>query len=119
MVHTRKIICIANLKVCVCYELDLTKMLIEATTSDTFEISQYHNVYHDKLKQRIEAKIEGKEIVAPPDEHPHQVINLMDALKASVAQAQDASAARPTKTKKKVAASSTKRKKAARKKKTG
>lgn len=86
-------------------ELELTKKLIEATTTEEFNIDKFENVYHDKLKELIEAKIEGKEIVATPDESPEQVINLMDALKASVAQAQDASQA------KKVAKSSTKRKK--------
>ncbi len=92
-------------------ELDLTKKLMEATTIEEFEIGKYENVYHDKLKELIDAKIEGKEIVAPPDEQPEQVINLMDALKASVAQAEDAAQA-----KKKVAKSSSKRKKAETKK---
>ncbi len=100
-------------------ELDLTKRLIEATTSEDFDISKYHNVYNERLTQLIEAKVEGKEIVAPPDEQPQQVINLMDALKASVAQAQETSGASTAKPKKKVAASSTKRKTAGRKKKTG
>ena len=90
-------------------ELELTKKLIEATAKDGFDISEYRNVYHDKLKQLIEAKIEGKEIVAPPEDAPQEVINLMDALKASVAQAKDAS--RATTAKKKVAASAPKRKK--------
>ena len=94
-------------------ELELPKKLMEATTNEEFDIGQFENVYHDKLQQLIEAKIEGKEIVAMPEEQPEQVINLMDALKASVAQAQDASQA------KKVAKSSTKRKSAAGKKKTG
>ena len=91
-------------------ELELTKKLIEATTTEEFDIGKFENVYHDKLKELIEAKIEGKEIVAPPDEQPEQVINLMDALKASVAQAQDASQT------KKVAKSSPQRKKAGKKK---
>lgn len=94
-------------------ELKLTKTLMEATQKDEFDISQFENVYHDRLRELIDAKIAGKEIVAPPEEHQEQVINLMDALKASVAQAQDASQA------KKVAKSSTKRKKAEDKKKTG
>ena len=94
-------------------ELELTKKLVEATKSDKFDHSKFENVYHDKLKELIEAKIEGKEIVAPPDEQPEQVINLMDALKASVAQAQDSAQA------KKVAKSSTKRKKNKSAKKTG
>lgn len=92
-------------------ELELTKKLMEATTSDEFDIAKYENVYHDKLRELIDAKIEGKEIVAPPDEQPEQVINLMDALKASVAQAEDAAQA-----KKKVAKSSSKRNKAGQKK---
>ena len=92
-------------------ELALTQKLIEATTTDTFDISKYENVYHEKLKELIDAKIEGKEIVAPPDDQPEQVINLMDALKASVAQAQDA-----VKPKKKVAKSATSRKRASKKK---
>jgi DNA end-binding protein Ku len=40
------------------------------------------------LKQVVEAKIAGKEIVAPPVSEQVQVLNLMDALKKSVAQAQ-------------------------------
>lgn len=95
-------------------ELDLTKKLMEATTSEEFEIGKYKNVYHDRLKELIDAKIEGKEIIAPPEDQPEQVINLMDALKASVAQAEDAAQAQ-----KKVAKSSTKRAKKAGQKKTG
>lgn len=91
-------------------ELELTKKLIDATRNEDFDIGQFENVYHDKLKELIDAKIEGKEIVAPPDEQPEQVINLMDALKASVAKAEG------TAPKKKVAKSSTRRKKAGSKK---
>jgi DNA end-binding protein Ku len=69
-------------------ELDLTKKLIGATTRDSFDIGAFPNTYYDKLKALIEAKIEGKEIVAMPEERPNQVINLMDALRASVAQAE-------------------------------
>ncbi len=97
-------------------ELELTKKLIEATTVDEFDIARFENVYHDRLKRLIEAKIEGKEIIAPPEEQTEQVINLMDALKASLAQAEDAPKA-PRKVAKKVAKSSPKRKKT--KKKTG
>lgn len=90
-------------------ELELTKKLMEATKVEEFDIGKFENTYHDKLKELIEAKIEGKEVVAPPEDQPEQVINLMDALKASVAQAQDAIQ------NKKVAKSSTKRKKSEKK----
>ncbi len=67
-------------------ELKLAKTLIEASSTDDFELSAYRDVYTEKLTQLIEAKVAGKEIVAAPaQEHAH-VINLMDALQKSVAQ---------------------------------
>jgi DNA end-binding protein Ku len=43
------------------------------------------------LKQLIQAKVEGREIVSPPQEEQAPVINLMDALRKSVAQARGGS----------------------------
>jgi DNA end-binding protein Ku len=68
-------------------ELALAKKLIEASTSKKFDIGQYVDDYEDKLKQLIEAKVEGREIVGPQVEEQAPVINLMDALRKSVAQA--------------------------------
>ncbi|MGH7139936.1 MAG: hypothetical protein ACREHD_29710, partial [Pirellulales bacterium] len=42
-------------------------------------------VYTERLTKLIESKIEDKELVAAPSEEPMHVINLMDALKQSVA----------------------------------
>ena len=39
-----------------------------------------------KLRELLESKIAGKEIVAAKSEAPSNVINLMDALKASIDQ---------------------------------
>lgn len=98
-------------------ELNLTKKLIEATKREQFDITAYENTYHDKLKELIDAKIEGKEVVATPEQQPEQVINLMDALKASVAQAEAAEPAKKAPSgKKKVAKSSATRKKSSKKK---
>lgn len=36
------------------------------------------------MKDLIESKINGKEIVAPKDDTPYNVIRLMDALQASI-----------------------------------
>ncbi|MGQ0636327.1 MAG: non-homologous end joining protein Ku [Planctomycetaceae bacterium] len=67
-------------------ELQLTGQLVEALTTDKFDLREYHDVYTEKLTQVIESKVEGKEIVAPPaGEEPH-VINLMDAIKQSMKQ---------------------------------
>lgn len=69
-------------------ELTLIKTLIEASTQKKFDYSQYKDTYTEKLTTLIEAKVQGKEIVAPPVHEHAQIINLMDALKQSVAQAQ-------------------------------
>ncbi len=82
-------------------ELALAKKLIEHSTSKHFDIDQYVDDYEDKLKQLIEAKVEGREIVGPQIDEQAPVINLMDALRKSVAQAggrskRRAAPARPT-----------------------
>jgi DNA end-binding protein Ku len=70
-------------------ELGLVKMLIKASTPKKFDLTGYRDTYVDKLTQLIEAKVQGREIVTPPaaDEEA-QVINLMDALRQSVAKVQ-------------------------------
>jgi non-homologous end joining protein Ku len=45
----------------------------------------------------IEAKVAGQEIVAPPVQEHAQIINLMDALKESVAKARGEEGAKPPK----------------------
>ena len=76
-------------------ELNLVKTLIKASTPKKFDLAKYEDVYTKKLTELIEAKVAGKEIVAAPvTEHP-QVINLMEALKQSVAKAQEAAGPAP------------------------
>jgi DNA end-binding protein Ku len=68
-------------------EIGLTKTLLEAFVKDDFSLASYQDTYVEKLTELIQAKVEGKEVVTPPAaEEPH-VINLMDALKRSVAAA--------------------------------
>jgi DNA end-binding protein Ku len=68
-------------------ELTLTKRLLEAFEKPKFSLSDYKDHYVEELTKLIQAKVEGKELVTPPaSEEPH-VINLMDALKKSVAAA--------------------------------
>jgi len=69
-------------------ELDMTKSLIETKTAQKLDLAAYQDRNTEQLKQLIEAKVQGKEIVAPPVTEQVQVLNLMDALKKSVAQAQ-------------------------------
>jgi DNA end-binding protein Ku len=69
-------------------ELKLAKDLIGRITSKKFDIAKYKDDYTDKLTQLIEAKVAGKEIVAQPSQEPGQIINLMEALKGSIARAE-------------------------------
>src|SRR5262249_38519257 len=87
-------------------ELKLAKTLIEASTAQQLDYAKYKDLYTEKLTQLVEAKVAGKEIVAAPvHEHAH-IINLMDALRQSVAKVQgSATVAASAKPPKKMAAS--------------
>lgn len=74
-------------------ELKLVETLITASTSKKFDFSKYKDHYTENLTKLIEAKVQGKEIVAAPAVEEKQVINLMEALKQSVAKAQGGGAA--------------------------
>lgn len=69
-------------------ELKLAQTLLKAFEKKKFSLAQYKDDYVEKLTALIEAKVEGKELVTPPATEEPQVINLMDALKRSVAAAQ-------------------------------
>ncbi|HOD01811.1 MAG TPA: Ku protein [Clostridiales bacterium] len=64
-------------------EMNMAKLLINSMDTP-FEPSQYKDEYQTKLRELIENKISGKEIVAAKDEGTGKVIDLMEALKASV-----------------------------------
>jgi DNA end-binding protein Ku len=71
-------------------ELSLAKTLIAAASVQRMDWSRCQDRYTQKLSQVIEAKVAGQEIVAPPAGAIPEVINLMEALKESVAKAQQA-----------------------------
>ncbi len=66
-------------------ELQMAKTLIGAMVKN-FEPEQYKDEYREKLWEIINAKIQGKEVVAP-QESIVSVIDLMEALKQSLSQA--------------------------------
>lgn len=66
-------------------ELSMARTLIDSMNTP-FEPERYHDEYQVKLRQLIEDKIAGKEIVAAEAEQHANVIDLMDALKASIEQ---------------------------------
>ncbi|HEX6963464.1 MAG TPA: Ku protein [Lacipirellula sp.] len=65
-------------------ELKLAKTLIAATRADSPELEEYRDLYNDRLKELVEAKVEGHEVATPPKSAEPPVINLMDALRASL-----------------------------------
>ena len=66
-------------------ELAMAKMLISSLEAD-FEPQKYHDSYRDNLTRMIEDKIEGRQVVATPSEHIAPVIDIMEALKKSLAE---------------------------------
>jgi DNA end-binding protein Ku len=66
-------------------ELAMAKMLISSLEAD-FEPQKYHDAYRDNLQQMIEAKIEGKKVVETPTPQVAPVIDIMEALKKSLAE---------------------------------
>lgn len=64
-------------------ELNIAKTLIESMTQK-FDISAYHDVYQEKLRDAIITKINGNEIVAAEPDTPNNIINLMETLQKSV-----------------------------------
>jgi DNA end-binding protein Ku len=66
-------------------ELAMAKMLI-SSLEETFEPQKYHDSYRENLKKMIEDKIEGRNVVETPSEHFAPVIDIMEALKKSLAE---------------------------------
>ena len=80
-------------------ELDLAKQII-ASLAAPFDANELRSEYRESLRELLEAKLEGHEIEVPAEPEPAQVVDLMEALKASVAAA---SAKQPDAPKKKAA----------------
>lgn len=69
-------------------ERALTSTLIDASYLQDFDLERWSDPYAGRLKELIELKVEGKEVVEVAQVEEPKIINLMDALKRSVAQAQ-------------------------------
>lgn len=73
----------------------LTNTLIGASKLAQFSIDAYSDTYTTKLKKLIDMKVQGQEIVQAKDHEEPKILNLMDALKKSVAEAQARAAGVP------------------------
>jgi DNA end-binding protein Ku len=78
-------------------EVQMAKGLIENLT-DQFDPGQFHDEYREALLGIVEKKVAGEEIEVIPEAEPTRVVDLMEALKASVAATKKgAAAAKPKK----------------------
>jgi len=67
-------------------ELDLAVQLIEQRKSAAFDPSKYEDEVQKRMHEQVERKVQGQEITAEPTEAPEtQVLDLMEALKKSLA----------------------------------
>ncbi|MGE0622265.1 MAG: Ku protein [Pseudomonadales bacterium] len=66
-------------------ELELAQTIIEQRLNQHFEPERYEDRVRSLMMERIQQKIDGQEITLPPEEAPEaRIVDLMEALKASV-----------------------------------
>jgi len=78
---------------CTPEELQLASMLINASRLNDFDYGSYTDRYVQKLTELIQLKVQGQDVVQAEDVEEPKIINLMEALKQSVAEAQGAAEA--------------------------
>ena len=67
-------------------ELKLARQLIDQGTSETFEPAKYKDTVRERVLEAIQGKVEGHEITTEPaQDGGGKIIDLMEALKASLA----------------------------------
>jgi DNA end-binding protein Ku len=66
-------------------ELALARQLIEQGAVDEFKPENYRDTVRDRVLEAIQQKVDGQEITAEPAAPQTKIIDLMDALKASLA----------------------------------
>lgn len=72
-------------------ELEMAKNLIDSMTKP-FEHDSFYDEYQTKLKEAIQAKIGGLEIVSTSEDVPENALDLMSALQKSLEMVQEAQA---------------------------
>ncbi len=66
-------------------ELELAMQIIDQRTSDEFDPAQYEDEVRSRIMELIQQKIDGQEVTMPPEEQPQaKIVDLLEALKASV-----------------------------------
>jgi DNA end-binding protein Ku len=79
-------------------ELKLAIQLIEQIKNDEFQPDQYRDEVRDRVMELIQAKVEGEDITVSAGEEPAtQIIDLMEALKASLDKGGESEERKPAK----------------------
>ena len=79
-------------------ELKLAIQLIKQAASDGFQPEKYEDEVRNRMLEQIQLKVDGEEITAAPTEAPQtQIIDLMEALKASLARSETSAENEPAK----------------------
>ena len=81
-------------------ELKLAVQLIKQAASGEFRPEDYDDEVRNRMLEQIQRKVDGEEITAAPTEEPQtQIIDLMEALKASLSQGPASATKNPSKSK--------------------
>lgn len=67
-------------------ELELADKLIQQLDVKAFDPTQFRDTYGDRVHEAVEKKVAGEEVVAAPEAPKAQIIDLLEALKRSVAE---------------------------------
>ena len=87
-------------------ELQLAEQVIDSLVGE-WRIEDFENEYRRDLRAMLEAKLSGEEIARPEPVAETPVVDLMEALRRSVAEAQDARTKKPAARKTKASSSGT------------
>jgi DNA end-binding protein Ku len=66
-------------------ELALAQQIIDQISTDEFKPEKFEDDVRKRIHEQIQRKVEGQEIQIEPEKPPTQIIDLMEALKASLA----------------------------------
>ena len=80
-------------------ELQLALQLMQQNVKQEFHPERYQDTVRKRMQEIIQQKVEGQEITFAPGEAPKaHIIDLMEALKASLGMEEEDAAARPART---------------------
>jgi DNA end-binding protein Ku len=68
-------------------ELELADKLIQQLDQPKFQPEKFRDTWADRVKEAVDKKIAGEDVLAAPEAPKAQIIDLLEALKRSVAQA--------------------------------